>query len=124
MRSALLVCVLALCAVTTSAQTPVKNPTAIWFNSADHDLAAVTGYEVDFLNATTSAVVQTVSVAKASTTKQADGSIRVTMNVQPVAFGTYRFVARTVAGAIKSDNSLATEVWERSPGAPSKPTVQ
>ena len=102
---------------------PVKNPTAISFNSVDHNVATVTGYEVDILNGTT--VIQTINVPKADTTVLVGGAIRVTLNVQPITFGTnYRFVVRTVAGTIESVDSTPSDVWERVPGQPSKPVVQ
>lgn len=119
-----IVAVLAL-ASSAAAQTTIKNPTAIAFTSADHDNPAVTGYEVDIITTTaTPTVVQTIAIAKASTTKLATGEIKVTLNVQPIAFGSYRFVARTVAGTLKSDNSVPSDTWDRAPGAPSKPTPQ
>ena len=36
----------------------------------------------------------------------------------------YRFVARAVAGAIKSDNSAPSAEWERAPGPPSRLIVR
>lgn len=115
---------LVLAASTAYAQTPpVKNPTAIQFTSADHNLTAVTGYEVDIVRSD-AVVLQTLQVAKTSTTTLPDGSIRVPLNVQPIAFGTYTVVVRTVAGAIKSDSSVPSDPWERVPGRPGKPTVQ
>ena len=114
--------VLGTCGV-ASAQVPaVKNPSALTFTSADHANAAVTGYEVDILNGAT--VVQTLVIAKSATTVLPNGDVKVTLNVQPIAFGTYKLQVRTVAGAVKSDNSVASDDWVRSPGAPSKPIVQ
>lgn len=116
---------LALLSITAFAQVPaIKNPSAIIFTSADHDNAAVTGYEIDILNGTTNALVQTLNIAKTATTKLPTGEIRVNVNVQPVAFGSYTFVARTIAGAIESVNSVESDLWERVPGAPSKPISQ
>lgn len=106
----------------TDAQALVKNPTAITFTSVDHTHAEVTGYEVDIVRA--GVVVQTLNVAKSATTVLPNGDIRVAVNVQPISFGTYTFVARTVAGAVKSVNSTPSDTWERAPGAPSKPGVQ
>ena len=115
--------VFALLAVGVFGQTP-RNPTAIAFTSVDHDLAAVTGYEVDIVRSSDNVTVQTLNVAKSTTTKLPTGEIRVTLNVQPIAFGQYRVVVRTVAGTLESDNSLPSDMWERVPGAPSKPAVQ
>ena len=103
---------------------PVRNPTALVFNSIDHDNAALTGYEVDFIRLSDGAVIQTVVVAKNATVKLADGTIKLTLNIQPVAFGAYAFVARAVAGTLKSDNSVASDEWDRVPGPPTKPGNQ
>jgi hypothetical protein len=111
-------------AVAAEAQTaPVKNPRAVLFDSPDHNLPELTGYEVDILSPA-GAVVQTISVAKAATTLVGT-DVRVDINVQPVTFGTYTVVVRAVAsGGVKSPNSLPSDAWERSPGPPGKPRVQ
>ena len=106
------------------AQTPVKNPTVLTFTSPDHDNTLVTGYELDIVNSTTLAVVQTLNVPKSSTTKLPNGDIRIGLNVQPVNFGSYKIIARTVTATVKSDNSVPSDTWERAPGPPSKPIPQ
>jgi len=98
---------------------PVKNPTQLAFTSVDH--AASTGYEIDIVTPT-AAVLQTLTIAKAATTVL-NGEVLVTVNVQPVTFGTYTFVARTLVNTLKSSNSLPSDSWERAPGQPSKPRV-
>lgn len=103
---------------------PVKNPTAVSFTSVDHANAAVTGYEVDIVVNSTNAVLQTIAVAKSATTVLTNGDIRIGLNVQPIAFGTYRIVVRTIAGTVRSSDSVSSDPFERSPGAPSKPVVQ
>jgi hypothetical protein len=130
-RSALFLLSL-LFAVPTFAQN-VKNPSVAEFNSPDHGNTAVTGYELD-INVSTptgaGAVIQTITVPKANVVLvsgvvgEATALYRVSINVQPVAFGTYVSAMRTVAGAIKSDNSPLSNIWDRSPGAPSKPAVK
>lgn len=50
-------------------------------------------------------------------------SISVKVNVQPIAFDTYRFVMRAVAGPVKSVQSEPSDDFERVPGPPSKPRV-
>jgi hypothetical protein len=126
-RQAVAVVALALAALTyggvAEAQTPpVKNPTAVTFTSVDH--AALTGYEVDFVRASDGTVIQTLTVAKAATTVLTNGDVRISYNVQPVAFGTYTLRVRAVAGALSSSNSPNSDPWERVPGAPSKGVVQ
>ena len=116
--------VLAISATPALAQTPpVKNPVAITFTSADHANAAVTGYTVEIVR-TDGSVLTTLQVAKSNTTVQTNGDIRVPLNVQPIAFGTYTIRAYTVAGTVLSVSSPASDPWERVAGAPSKPTVQ
>src|SRR5262245_11373301 len=99
-------------AAPSSAQTPVRNPTLLLFEYAEHTADYLTGYEVDVRNATTGAVIQTIAVAKADTKfDQTTTTVTVTLNLQPVKFGTYTCVVRAVAnnGTDKSDNSNATE---------------
>lgn len=106
-----------------SAQVPaVKNPTAVTFDSVDH--ANLTGYEVDIIRVADAVVIQTINVAKAATTVLTGGRIKIDLNVQPISFGSYTLKIRSIAGVIESPDSPASDQWERSPGSPSKPTVQ
>lgn len=106
-----------------NAQTPpVRNPTGAQFTSPDH--ATVTGYEIDIIRVADNSLVQTITIAKSATTVLATGEISVTLNVQPIAFGEYRCVARAVAGTMKSDNSTPSDIWNRVPGPPSKPVMK
>lgn len=103
-------------------QTPapvVKNPTTIAFQCADH--ARDDQHEVDIVTSA-GVVVQTLLVGDPPA--DANGDVVVTVNVQPVAFGSYTFVARAVAATLKSANSTPSDVWERAPGAPSKPIAK
>lgn len=100
----------------------VNNPTAVEFTSPDHNVAETTGYEIDIVQGST--VVQTLTVAKANTTVLSNGDIHVNVSVQPIKFGTYTVVVRTIAGSLKSSNSLASDPWNRVPGAPGKPIVK
>lgn len=102
------------------AQIPaVKNPTKLTFTSPDH--ANATGYEVDILNGTTGALVQTLITDKGTITA---GVVTLILNVQPIAFGSYTFKTRPVAGPVKGEVSVASDPWERTPLATSKPVVQ
>lgn len=98
---------------------PVKNPAAVKFSSVDH--GAATGYEVDIVTST-GTVLTTLTLGKGAV--QTDGDILLSLNVQPIAFGTYRLKLRTVAGTFKSADSPLSDPWERVPGAPSKGVVQ
>ena len=110
-----------LVAGVAAAQTPpVKNPSGLKFQCPDH--AQDTGHEVDIVHATTGAVVQTLTFGDPAL--DANGDVVLAINVQPVSFGSYRFVARATAGASKGKDSAPSDVWERTPGAPSKPVVQ
>lgn len=108
-----------------SAQT-VRNPTQVEFTSADHANAAVTGYELDIVRKSDNVVIQTLDLGKpASVGTGTDGHplVRTTINVQPINFGLYYSLARTVAGVVESSNSLPSNDWERVPGAPSRPIM-
>ncbi len=105
--------------VQVQAQT-AKNPKWLAFTSVEHNNVEVTGYEVDVVRASDNVVIATLTYAKDQTAVNGAGEVMVEVKVQPVAFGTYYFVARTVAGALKSDNSTPSAIWERSPGSPDK----
>lgn len=100
--------------------TIVQNPTLVKFQCPDH--AQDTAHEIDIVNVATGAVVQTLSLGDPA--PDAQGFIVFNVNVQPIAHGNYTIRARSVTGAVKSPNSPDSDVWERSPGPPSKPIVQ
>jgi hypothetical protein len=116
---------LAISATPSFAQVPpVKNPVGIAFDSPDHANAAVTGYMVEIVK-TDGSVLQTLQIQKSNTTvRVSDGKVVVTINVQPITFGTYTFRAFTVAGTVFSVPSPLSDPWERVAGSPSKPIVQ
>lgn len=123
-RTILMVLLVLFGAAAAQAQTPpVKNPRGVQFTSVDHNNASTTGYELDIKAEATGTVIQTLAVTKANTIVLPNGDIQINVNVQPIAFGDYRFVARTVAGTIKSADSVPSDVWTRAPGAPGKPVV-
>lgn len=104
---------------------PVQNPTAIEFTSVDHG-NGLSGYEIDIVRVADGSVLQTLTVAagqvpQAPTTDCPAPCIRVTLNVQPIAFGVYRGVVRAVSGALKSPSSVPSDNFERVPGRPGKP---
>lgn len=106
---------LSLCAsLPAAAQTPIKNPAALVFACPDH--AGDDQHEIDIVRVSDGVVVATV--LGGDPPANAAGDVVIPLNVQPIAFGLYRFVARAVAGTVKSDNSLPSEVWERAPGRP------
>lgn len=95
----------------------VRNPTKVMVSSCpDHDLD--TGHQVDILDST-GVVVATLDAGDPAAA--ADGSVTFTISVQPIKFGAYRFVVRAMAGSVRGDDSVASEVWDRAPGAPAKP---
>jgi len=91
-----------------------KNPTVLVFACADHDRDDQ--HEVDIVRDSDGQVIQTLLVGDPPAAS--NGDVEVNVNVQPVAFGRYHFVARSVAGSLKSNNSTPSEVWERGPVAP------
>lgn len=106
--------------VPSLAMAQAKNPTKATFQPGP-DAALVTGYELDIVNAAGTVVQTMVFPAQPA---DANGEVTLTINVQPVAFGDYTAVVRNVVGSVKSANSLPSEMWQRVPGAPSKPKVQ
>ena len=115
----MLVVVLALSVCATGVQTqtpPVKNPSGVTFVSPDHD--TITNYEVDIVIASTGSVLTTIVAGKGTLS---NGVVTLPLNVQPIVFGTYTLRVRAVASpTLKSDDSDASDPWERVPGAPSK----
>jgi len=93
----------------------VKNPRGVGFTCPDHALD--NDHEIDIIRASDGSLVQTI--LGGDPPADATGEVVVMVNVQPIAFGQYRFVVRAVAGTLKSDNSAASPIWERAPGAPS-----
>lgn len=104
-----------LWAVPAMAQT-VKNPRAVIFTCPDH--ATDTGHEIDILDAK-GVVIQTIQGGDPAA--DASGDVTITINVQPVTFGSYTIKVRAVAGVLKSPDSMASAVWERVPGQPGQP---
>lgn len=108
---------------------PVKNPRHVILMCDDSqnvtltcaDAKQVTSYELDILRPDLT-VVQTLTVP--AVPPDASNQIDLPVNVQPTAFGSYTFVARAVAGSIKTSNSPNSDPWERAPGPPSKPVVK
>lgn len=111
-------CVL-LAAVAASAQT-VQNPRRVIFTaSEDHD--QLTAYEIDIVRVSDGVVMQTISAGLPA--PDGNGDVTVGLNVQPIAFGTYVVRVRAVAGTNKSVDSEPSNLWERVPGPPGKPSV-
>lgn len=119
MRNVVIAFGFVLLASSATAQTPpVKNPTGLEFTCPDH--ATDDGHEVDIVRESDGAVIQTISAGDPA---EVAGKVTVTLNVQPVAFGVYRFVVRALAGTLVSSNSPSSDTWERVPGRPGKPVV-
>ena len=99
--------------------TTVKNPTSVEFTCPDH--AQDSGHEIDIINAS-GVVIQTLQAGDPAA--DSNGVVKVSVNVQPVQFGSYTVVVRATFSGVKSSDSPASDVWERVPGAPSKPVVK
>jgi len=104
--------------VSVRAQGPPKNPRQIAFFCPDHDRDDQ--HEVDIVRVSDGVVIQTLLVGDPPLTGT---EVVVDVNVAPVAYGQYRFVVRAVAGALRSNDSNPSEVWERTPGRPSSLVV-
>lgn len=102
------------------AQQPIRNPSAVAFLCPDH--AQDTEHEIDIVRVSDAQVVATL--LGGDPPLNAQNEVVVPINVQPIAFGQYQFVARAVAGTVKSANSVPSDIWERTPGAPSKPEAR
>lgn len=108
-----------LCASPAFAQAGIKNPSALAFTCPDHALD--NQHEIDIVRAD-GTVVQTI--LGGDPPLNAAGEVVVPVNLQPIAFGTYTFVARAVSGTSKSDNSAPSATWERAPGKPTNLIVR
>lgn len=97
----------------------IVNPSKVLFTCPDHDQD--TNHEVDIIDAVSGAVESTLLVG--DPVANAAGEVVITLNIQPIKFGSKRFVVRAVAGAEKSENSVPSDLWRRSPGSPGKATV-
>lgn len=93
-------------------QALVSNPRAVIFQCPDH--AQDSGHEIDILNSS-GAVIQTIQGGDPAA--DANGDVRVDINVQPIAFGNYTVRVRAVAGALKSLDSDPAS-FARVPGRP------
>lgn len=117
--------------INSTAAAAQTNPGTVEFTSADHAAVEVTGYELDIRFCSTpttcTSVIQTITIAKSAVTPIASTNpqqYRASINVQPITFGSYAGVMRTVAGAIKSADSVPSDIFVRAPGPPSKPVFK
>ena len=103
-------------------QTPVnvKNPRTVEFTCEDH--ATDDQHELDIVRTSDNVVIQTLALG--DPVAGPGGVIAATINVQPVAFGTYYVRVRAVAGTLKSDNSSNSNLFDRVPGSPASVIVK
>lgn len=105
------------------AQTPIKNPSGLAFTCPDH--ATDSGHEVAVVRDSDGSIVQTFDIGDPPLVGT---EVVVKLNIQPVAFGRYRFKARASGnspeGIVWSDWSDLTEVWERAPGKLTNLTIK
>ena len=94
--------------VVLCAQTPVRNPQSISFTCADHDRDDE--HEVEIVDVKTGAVVQTILLGDPPLT----GSlVMTTVNLRPLAFGSYVVRVRAVANGQRSETSDPSESSDR-----------
>jgi hypothetical protein len=92
----------------------VKNPTTIQFVCVDHDKDDQ--HELDVIRASDNTVIATLLLGDPPA--DANGLVTATLNVHPIAFGTYFGKVRAVAGTLKSDDSAPSNQFQRAPGQP------
>ncbi len=112
-------------AAPTFAQT-IRNPRSVTFPCPDHTLDD--GHEIDVIRLSDNTLVQTIQgldPASSGTAAMPDGSlapkVTVTINMQPINFGSYYFIVRSLGAGVKSDNSPNGPSWQRVPGSPGSP---
>ncbi len=118
MRIKLLVFLFLIVPAIALSQVVVKNPTLLTFVSVDWE--TIDRHELDILLSSDNSFVQTLVDTGPYTSRD----ISVGINVMPVSFGEYIFVARACVGTTCSVNSDPSNLWERVPGKPSKPDAQ
>jgi hypothetical protein len=106
-------------ALALQTSTIVKNPRNVEFTCSDH--ATDTAHELDIINAS-GAVIQTLQLGDPP--MGTDNIVRATINVQPIAFGTYTAKVRALVGTSKSEDSLPSNPFERAPGTPGSVIVK
>lgn len=105
----------------TAAAPTVGNPVAVEFEFTDWMQAV--GYEVDIADATTLAVRQTMKFSAIPAITNTI-TIHLAVNVQPVAMGTYVFIARGVMpNSLVTPSSEPSDAWQRLAGPPGKPVA-
>jgi hypothetical protein len=108
-----------LLAVSLFQEPNVRNPRIVEFTCPDHDRDDQ--HELDIRDAS-GKVIQTLLLGDPAAVS---GVVSATINVQPIAFGTgYTVVVRAVAGTAKSDNSTASNAFDRVPGTPANTVIR
>jgi hypothetical protein len=109
-----------LLAATMQTTANVKNPRNIEFTCPDHardDEHGVNIYKSD------GTLVQTIVIG--DPVAGADGIVRATLNVQPIAFGTGFYVTvHAIAAGAFSDESAHSNLFDRVPGSPTNTIVK
>jgi hypothetical protein len=119
----LLLPVLVLALPLQTTPSPVKNPTIAEFVCADHDRDDQHELTI-YQNTPTGVLVTTILLGDPVYADAATKLVRSNLNVQPIAFGSYVAKVVAVAGTLKSDPSPVSNIFERVPGAPSKPDIR
>lgn len=94
-------------------QTVPKNPTGLAWTCPDHALDDA--HEIAIVRESDGVTIQTLAAGDPPLTGT---EVVAALNVQPVAFGQYRFRVRALAAGVSSDWSELSEIWERAPGKP------
>ena len=110
---------IAIASLQAAPPPPPKNPTVVEFFCQDHDRDDQ--HELKILQVVgTNRVIITTILLGDPPIDPVDGLVRTTINVQPIAFGQYVATVNAIAGTDKSADSDESNLFERSPGKPSK----
>lgn len=111
--------------MTSAAQTPapVRNPSHVEFNCADHDGDTEHELKIFRIEGTTRVLISTILLGDPAYKDAATKLVAADINVQPIAFGEYVATVTAVASVngtpIKSDDSDESNLFQRAPGKPS-----
>lgn len=108
-----------------SAQTEtVKNPTIAEWICPDHDQDTQHELKILRIEGTNKVIITTILLGDPAFVDVSTKLVRAEINVQPIAFGAYVATVNAVAGTLKSADSPESNLFERVPGAPSKPVIK
>jgi hypothetical protein len=102
------------------------NPTTVIFVCSDHDLDDQHELKILRLEGDHKVVITTILLGDPPylPLREMAKEVSTTLNMQPIAFGTYVATVNAIAGEFKSPDSPESNVFVRAPGGPSKVIVR